>query len=29
VFDLKKGTTAAVGTVDDLHTLAFVKHHLL
>jgi hypothetical protein len=29
VIDLKKGTTAAVGTVDDLHTLAFVKHHLL
>jgi len=30
VIDLKKGTVTAVGqTVDDLHTLAFVKHHLL
>lgn len=29
VIDLKKGTTAAVGTIDDLHVIAFVKHHLL
>jgi hypothetical protein len=30
VVDLKKGTVTAVGaTVDNLHTLAFVKHHLL
>jgi len=30
VIDLKKGTVTAVGqTVDNLHTLAFVKHHLL
>ncbi len=29
VIDLKKGTTAAVGTVDNLHVIAFVKHHLL
>jgi len=30
LIDLKKGTVTAVGqTVDDLHTLAFVKHHLL
>jgi hypothetical protein len=28
VIDLKKGTTSAVGTVDDLHVIAFVKHHL-
>lgn len=30
VVDLKRGTVSAVGaTVDDLHTLAFVKHHIL
>jgi len=30
LIDLKKGTVTAVGqTVDDLHTLTFVKHHLL
>jgi len=30
VIDLKKGTVAAVGqTVDDLHVIAFVKHHIL
>jgi DNA-binding beta-propeller fold protein YncE len=30
VIDLKKGTVTAVGaTVDDLHVIAFVKHHLL
>jgi hypothetical protein len=29
VIDLKKGTTSAVGTVDDLHVIAFVKHQLL
>jgi hypothetical protein len=28
VIDLKKGTTSAVGTVDDLHVIAFVKHQL-
>jgi len=30
VIDLKKGTVTAVGqTVDNLHVIAFVKHHLL
>ena len=30
VIDLKKGTVTGVGqTVDDLHVIAFVKHHLL
>lgn len=30
VIDLKKGTVTALGqTVDNLHTLAFAKHHLL
>jgi hypothetical protein len=30
VIDLKKGTVTALGqTVDNLHVIAFVKHHLL
>ena len=30
LIDLKKGTTTALGqTVNDLHAIAFVKHHLL